>query len=368
MSRFSHGGLERVQLSIASYFNSHNKETQLVVGKVENSLLRGEPPLNGALEIGKGGPASFVAGFVRAASDLKPDIIFTTANDLACLALLLRPLFYPRTKIVVTQHLSLSEPRKRARGLRRIKLAAIRLGMRILLPLADRIVAVSHSLEQDIRNELHLGHLDIQVIHNPIVDPEFDERSLVEIEWPWPKNDSPTVIFVGRFSPEKRLDLLVQAFSMLRLSTPAKLILVGTGPSEGEVRALIREQGLTDYCVLLPYTANPLPWVRCADVLVLASDFEGFGNVLVEAMACGTQVVSTNCPCGPSEILENGRYGQLVPTGDSDALAEALRKSLAREFFVSARELREYAQRFSQLAANEKYDRLVSELVHESAG
>ena len=231
--------------------------------------------------------------------------------------------------------------------------------MRLLLPSAQGIVAVSQAVADDMRRELRFENVPITVIHNPIVTPDFDARMREAVAWPWDDRDLPTIIFVGRLVAEKRLDLLFDSFIAMNRHTPARLLIVGTGAEQKEVERRIQEEHLQKYCRLIGYTHNVLPLIRAADVLVLPSDYEGFGNVLVEAMACGTQVVSTNCPHGPAEILDEGKFGQLVPMNDPTALAVALRNSLNHCFLIRPEDLKARASSFSVEAAVNHYMAIV---------
>jgi glycosyltransferase involved in cell wall biosynthesis len=137
------------------------------------------------------------------------------------------------------------------------------------------------------------------------------------------------VVAVGRLSLEKDQATLLHAFSKLPRDGKTRLEIFGTGPQRPALENLIRTLGLGDRVSLQGFVSDPFPVFRRAALLVSSSRFEGFGNVLVEAMSCGTPVVSTDCPYGPAEILEHGRYGQLVPIGDADAMARAIALGLA---------------------------------------
>lgn len=136
---------------------------------------------------------------------------------------------------------------------------------------------------------------------------------------------------MSRLSPEKDLPTLLHAFSLLHRQRPeAHLLLAGEGPERAGLEALVAALGLQAVVELLGRTRQPLAWMRRAAVFVPASRFEGFGNVLIEALACGTPVVATDCPVGPREVLQGGRFGPLVPVGDAGAMAQAIGQLLDR--------------------------------------
>lgn len=328
LSRLAQGGLERVQINLAEAFRAEGIDAYLVVGSISSEArqnILNDIPI---IEISPHGKTFFPSGLLATLHRERPDIVFTTSDDVACLVLMIRSVTLRHIRIICTQHLSISGPDRAARGIKRVKLAGLRWLMRRMLPRANRIVAVSRAVADDMRRELELDGSSIDVIHNPIVTPEFPQLMCEGITWPWPDHKLPTIVFVGRLSTEKRPDILLEAFVKLRTKLPARLLIVGDGPRRNWLTDEIRIRGLGDSCRLVGFQINPLPWTRESDLLVLPSDYEGFGNVLVEAMACGTQVVSTNCPDGPAEILDDGKYGTLVPCGNVKELASAMQRAL----------------------------------------
>lgn len=184
------------------------------------------------------------------------------------------------------------------------------------------IIAVSEGVRDDLRGSLKLQAARIEQIYNP-----FDLAAIEELADRGDPDlpDVPYVVHVGRFAPQKRHDLLLQAWKDLDLCE-YKLVLL-TQPSEA-LETLIRSFNLQAQVVVAGFRKNPYPWIRNARLLVLCSDHEGMPNVLVEALACGTPVVSTDCPSGPRELLAGFRNAQLVPTGDAAALARAIQATL----------------------------------------
>jgi glycosyltransferase involved in cell wall biosynthesis len=360
LSRFEQGGLERVQANLAPELKNSGIDVSIVSGTFapgsETLLPEGIP----TLEIAANDKWMFIPGLLRQLRKHKPDLVMTTSNDVACLVLLFRSLLFPGMKVICTQHLSVSAPWKNARGLKWLKHRVLIGMMRALWPKADALVAVCDALAEDMRSALKL-HAPIHVIYNPVVLPGFAQQMQQPIQWPWPNTSVPTLVFSGRLAKVKRLDLLLEAFSKVTRNIAARLLILGEGPEREQILALIEKNDLHHACRLVGHHANPLPWIQASDILILPSDYEGFGNVLVEAMACGVQIIATDCPHGPAEILDHGRYGQLVPTDQPEALTHAIQRSLSKAFYVPAAELIQRANAFTLERASSAYLRLIQE-------
>jgi glycosyltransferase involved in cell wall biosynthesis len=163
------------------------------------------------------------------------------------------------------------------------------------------------------------------VIHNPIVTPQLLEAARAEPDHPWLRTSQPPIILgAGRLTRQKDFPTLVRAFAQLAPHTDARLIIIGEGGERAALERLIGALGLDSRVDLPGFVRNPSSFMRRARLFVLSSAWEGFGNVLVEAMAVGTPVVSTDCPSGPREILADGAFGALVPPADPQALARAM--------------------------------------------
>ena len=354
LSRFENGGLERVQANLAPVFAQSGIDTWLVAGKFMQEAEAMLPANIPILELAPNGKLTFILNLYRQLRIHQPDVVMTTSNDVSCLVLILRKLFFPKTKIICTQHLSISTPLAQAKGIQRLKYLLILKAMQWLWVKADAIIAVSSALAEDVRKNVRLKN-PISTIYNPIVLPNYPTLIEQEITFPWSDKNIPTFVFVGRLAKVKRVDLLLQAFKQVQQKQLCRLLIVGDGTEKAFILDFIRKNYLTDVCHLTGQQNNPLPWIKSADALVLSSDYEGFGNVIVEAMACGTQVIATDCPFGPAEILDNGRYGQLVPVDDREALAEAMEKVIDKRFHVAKDELQKRANEFSLESAIQQY-------------
>jgi glycosyltransferase involved in cell wall biosynthesis len=183
------------------------------------------------------------------------------------------------------------------------------------------LVAVSQGVADDLRHRLGLAHANVERVYNPF---DFERLRRLAGEPAAGLPDGPYVLHVGRFAPQKRHDLLLEAWK--RAARPEKLVLLAHPDSR--LDALIRAHNLDGRVIVAGFQPNPYPWIKRARLLVLCSDHEGMPNVLVEALACGTPVVSTDCPSGPREILAGPLARWLVPCGDAARLAEAIGSAL----------------------------------------
>lgn len=363
LSRVEAGGLERVQFNLWEELQRRGMAVEMVAGRT--MIERQGPPA--VQYIAPRGTWQFMWRVLVWMRQTQPEILVTTSSDVAVWMLLWRRWLSTSTAVVVTQHQAVSGPLNSAVGLRRIKLRFLRQAMRRLLPAADAIVAVSAAVAADMCKELGLPPVKIRVIHNPVVQTEsadaFNTGHRRPSNWPYPLDDVPTLIFVGRLSVEKRLDLLLDAFLQVRAARDVRLIVLGDGPMRETFAQWIQQYDIGAVCRMLGHVEDVLPWIQHSNVLALTSDYEGFGNVLVEAMLCGTQIVATDCPSGPSEVLQAGVYGQLVPVGDALAVAAAVLRILNGSFLVDPQTLRRRASEFTVKRATDDYVEVFNEAI-----
>ncbi|WP_250125273.1 glycosyltransferase [Chroococcidiopsis sp. CCMEE 29] len=211
---------------------------------------------------------------------------------------------------------------------------------------ADALVPVSQGVADDLTQIAGRSLKHMRVIHNPVVTPKLFEQAKEPIDREWFKDGAPPVILgVGRLSLQKDFPTLIRAFTIVRKQLPARLMILGEGEERPQIEAMIKELGLASEVALPGFVSNPYAFMSRAAVFVLSSVYEGLPTVLIEAMAVGTPVVSTDCPSGPREILGFGKYGMLVPVRDFEALANAIVTTLSDQTDVEG--LRQQAQKFS---------------------
>jgi glycosyltransferase involved in cell wall biosynthesis len=248
-------------------------------------------------------------------------------------------------------------------GRRRRRLVALQ---RRLYPTADAVVAVSRGVAEDVAARSGLARERITVVYNPAVTPEIARLSQEPVAHPWfaAGTGTPVMLAVGRLGAAKDFPTLIRAFARLRAGRPARLVVLGkdkdarkTEKRVAGYRALAAELGVAGDVDFPGFAANPFAWMARASVLAVSSRHEGFCNVIAEALACGCPVVSTDCPSGPAEILEHGRWGRLVPVGDEAAMADALGATLDGPLEAAA--LQRRAQAFSLDRAVDRYEELL---------
>ena len=198
-----------------------------------------------------------------------------------------------------------------------------------MLPYVAAVVVNSSGVAADLRKRARRSLKRLRVIHNPVVWPDHAELAAAPVEERWFEDPLvPVVVSVGRLAPPKDHATLLSAFAEVIASRPARLVLLGLGPERDVLSDLVEELEITPFVEFAGFRLNPFAYMSKARVVVLSSRYEGSPNVLIQAMACGTQVVSTDCPTGPREILESGKWGRLVPVGDARALASAIVQAL----------------------------------------
>ena len=234
---------------------------------------------------------------------------------------------------------------------------------RALFPRANAVVAVSQGVAGSVRASCGVSAGNLRVIHNPVPAAAIRRLAREEAPDPWFRDGGPPVVLsLGRGAPQKDFATLVEAFRLLRSRRSARLVIMGSlpAPYRRDLVARARRGGFGNDLKLLDFDENPFRCLHRAALFVLSSRHEGLPNVLLQALACGTPVVSTDAPYGPREILEGGRWGKLTPVGDAPALARAMAETLAGDRPPEAA-LRRRAAWFSTDRAADAYVELFRE-------
>ncbi len=196
---------------------------------------------------------------------------------------------------------------------------------------ADVIIANSSDVARDVVEVTGVDENKVVFIPNPTVAETIYERAREPVSHPWfQENKVPVILGIGRLAPQKDFLTLLQAFARLRSRRPCRLVILGEGKQRRLLESKAREWGIDEHVSLPGFVENPFAYLARADLFVLSSAWEGSPNVLIEALALGVPAVAADCGSGPREILQNGRYGPLVPVGDAKAMAKAMEETLEK--------------------------------------
>ena len=350
------GGAERVVINLLEGKTAHNLPLELVLASAEGPYLDKIPDSVRLIDLKAGRVFTSILPLVKYLRTHKPKVLISHMGHANVIALIANYLSGTNTPIIVVEHNTFSAATPKNR---RAKLVAPM--MKWLYPYADSVVTVSQAAAHDLEQGLGLPANSVQTIYNPIVSDRLTVQAQQKPDHPWLQPNSPPVaIAVGRLTEQKDFTTLIKAFAVVRQSQDARLIILGEGELRPQLEALIKELNLTDTVALPGFVTNPYAYLKAAQAFILSSRWEGLPTVLVEAMACGTPVIATDCPSGPREILAGGKYGSLVPVGDDCALAEAIKQIFTQS--LTAETLQKRSQEFSIENSVAQYLQLIDKI------
>lgn len=319
------GGAERVGVTLANAFARAGHTIDLVLVAKEGPYLKEVDPAVRLVDLKA---RRVLRSFFKLVTYLRaerPDALFSTFHHASLFALYARRLARVATRIVVgapnTLHVRTTTSDRILDRLVEYLVPKVYLS-------ADAIIAVSHGVSADLCQSESRLKRSMHVIYNPVVDAEFLEKSRESVDHPWFAESRPILLAVGRLAVPKDYGTLLRAFALLRKSRAVRLLILGEGDERRALESLAKELGVDQDVALPGFVDNPFSLMARAAVYVMSSRTEGLPNALVQAMALGTRVVSTDCPSGPREILQDGKYGKLVDVGDVEGMARALADSL----------------------------------------
>jgi glycosyltransferase involved in cell wall biosynthesis len=345
------GGAERVALRLARDFVGAGHEVDLVLLSAHGELLSLLPRDVRVFDLGARRIRHGLLPMARYLRQRKPHAVQVLMWPLTVLGVIAHRLARSNARLILAEHTMPSHHFATSAA----RLLALRVTMRASYGRAHARVAVSNQAAADIAGLTGLPQSSIDVIYNPVERPPVARGATDDIDRLWGEADD-RILSVGSLKPEKNHKLLISAFA--RLDRPrAKLMILGEGQMRGELEALARHLGVADRVIMPGFALDPWPYYRSAGLFVLSSDYEGYPLVLVEAMRAGLPVVSTDCDSGPREILEDGRYGSLVPCSDTERLADAMAVALSGQF--DAEGLKQRAEEISGTGTSERYLQLM---------
>ena len=296
----------------------------------------------------------YLRSLQRYLRERQPDVVLSALTYANLIALWAKNVVNAGLPVVVSERIALSQHCFNEPSRRKWRWRYLPPLVGSSYPLADAVISVSNQVADDLSAVSGLPRESIQTIYNPVVDDELRSQSAAPLDHPWFVPQSPPVILgVGRLAQQKDFSTLVRAFSRLRARRKAHLLILGEGKQRPLLEALVKDLGLETDVQLPGFVANPFKFMARAAALVLSSEYEGLPGVVIQALACGCPVVSTDCPGGSAEILCDGEYGPLVPVGDDAALCAAVESVLDNP--LEKHVLMQRAEQFSIDCAAEQY-------------
>lgn len=322
------GGAERTLINLASALADIGVEVDLVLVRATGPFMDTVPSTVRVIDLKSANVLFAVLPLARYLARQRPDALVSALNQPNIAAVLARKIARLPLKTITTIHNTLSVEAKQLRLKPKLMLQFVR----YFANWSDAVVCVSQGVADDYKKITGLPVDKVHVIYNSVVSESIQKRSREPVDHPWfEKGQPPVLLSVGRLNVQKDYVTLLQAFAHVkrRGRFAARLMMIGEGEERPALRRLIMELGLQDDVEMPGFMENPYKFMHQARLLVLSSRWEGLPTVLIESMACGTPVVATNCPSGPYEILDGGRFGALSPVGDPVALAGNIEAGLA---------------------------------------
>jgi glycosyltransferase involved in cell wall biosynthesis len=323
-ARYSHSGVPLAQIRLANLFLERGYEIDFIVGYIPNGLIF--PELAGINTIIFNQPRVFkmVPKIIKYLYTRKPDVVISAEDHLNAIVLLSAIITRSKAKISVSSRVTpfdtYSDKILTKRWFLKYFMIAVQRRATALVCVSKDMIEQYQKIFKSTRH---------QCIYNVVKDRHSQNKMDEAIDEPWlTKKTCPVIVTAGRLAPEKGYPDLILAVKEVSKTREIRLIMLGDGPMRDELETLIEQQELSEIVKLVGFQSNPLKYYKRADVFVLSSYVEGLPNVLVEAMMCGCTPVSTNCPTGPREVLQNEQYGYIVPMRDPLNMARGIEKAL----------------------------------------
>lgn len=347
------GGAERVMTTLANAISERGYGVDLILASAQGPYLGNVSDRVRIVDLEAGRVFKSLLPLARYLRRERPVALLSAMNHANVVAVMARMLAGIATRQVVSERTTISIEAARAANL------SARLVYTLVPPLyrrADAVITVSRDVARDLMHFAGLPAASVSVIYNPFDLARIESLAAEPVSHPWfAPGQPPVILAIGRLTEQKDFPTLIRAFAAIRLRYNARLLILGEGALREALETLAKECGLNPCEIQMPgFVANPFAYMARAATFVLSSRWEGLPGVLIEAMACGAPVVSTDCPSGPREILEDGRWGCLVPVGNVDALAQAMDMVLGTPM-DQLPDVRQRARNFEQECAVDAY-------------
>ena len=363
LSGLDAGGAQRTIANLVNALPPDRFAAELVVARTSGAARNWLETDRRPIDLGCAQTRGALLPLRRYIAAARPDVLFATMVDANIVAALAARLTTPRPRLILRE----SNPHRARGDIGRLR----RLAVRWAYAQADAVVALSRGVGRELIEDYALDPARVVTIHNPVDIEAWRRGAQAARPAPWGSfgAGAPVLVAVGRLIRQKGFDLLLQALAKCRgAGLKARLVIVGEGPERATLNALVHELGIADRVLMTGFVADPAPYYAHGDIFVLPSRWEGFGHVMVEAMACGLPVIAFDCPYGPADILGSGEGGVLVPPEGVDALTAAIDRLLdaPAERARLASGASRVAERFSLPRIVQEYARLIERVAGKS--
>lgn len=349
------GGAERMMINIANGLSQRGHNVDLVLVNAEGAFLDLVSDSVNIVDLSASRVLTSLPGLIRYLRNTDPDALLSTITPTNVISGWATHFPGVDTRHIIRVARPESEAARVQENTKKEQATAVL--ARHMYRYADEIVAISQGVAEDIRQHSSVRPDKINVIYNPVVTEELYAQAEEVVDHPWLNDNVPVILGVGRLVDQKDFATLIKAFAKLRERRKAKLLILGDGNRRDQLENLIQRLELTEDVELPGFAENPYKYMSSADVFVNSAIHEGFGNVIIEAMACELPIVATDCPGAPAELLDHGTYGRLVPVRDPNSMATAIERTLSEQ--TDKTSIAERAKEFSSKRAIKRYEAIL---------
>jgi len=343
------GGAERLHVNLARHWTDLGHDVDFILLRKSGDLLKLVPDKVNIISINAYRIRQAVIPIYKILKKIKPDVVLSAMWPLTSITVISWIISRRKSKLFLSDHVVLSLDSTNNIG---VPILFLKFFIFITYHFSNGIIAVSKGVKEDLCSLGRIPAKKVEVIYNPAAIG-ISKKDFINYDNLWQAKHEKKILSVGSLKYEKDHKSLIKAVSLIKDSIDIKLIILGDGPLRRDLECLVKSLGMEKNVSLPGFQINPYPWYLSSDLFVLSSKWEGFGNVIVEALECGIPVVSTDCPGGVQEILDNGRYGRLVRLGSVTALADAIKESLNQKHDIFF--LKERAKKFSIQEISKQY-------------
>ena len=355
------GGAQKMMINLANEFSARGDHVDLVLFNQSGTYQKDIEAFVNIVDLDKNRAAQSIGSLKRYIKDKSPDVMVSALLHVNLVAIISR-LFsgHKKTKLIVTERNYLSQNLSTANFFNHFFLKNM---VKFLYPYADKVIGISNGVCDDLRDLINPNDKSfIQTIYNPVVTKDFIRKLKHDSKNIFPDNAGVKLIASGRLVIQKDYPTLFKALALYQEKYGAvHLAVLGDGALKNDLLEMANQLNIKENISFLGFVENPLSYMKQADIFVVSSAWEGFCNVIVEALYSGLKIVSTDCFSGPSEILQNGKYGELIPVGNALEFSEGIYRTAQAN--INPENQKNRAQDFTVEKISDEFENLFQEVL-----